>query len=237
MFAATTSPSYSPTWVSGQMPVTSPIAQSRSPARRYSSTRMPWGSASTPTVSRPIPSTRGRRPVATSSRSPRSVRAAVELQDDTRHRPAARRWRASRASARFRPGAGPRRAPRPAARARGEARGRRPRRAPPRRRDAARSALSRRLRTRHPARAGGAGQPSCWSPRGCPRRPRAHCSPGIGGTIGSEPVATTTCSAVCRTPSTSTDAGARPAGPCRAAGRCRGRPATAPGRRRSSWTP
>src|SRR5215472_4761137 len=59
MFAATTSPSYSPTWVSGQMPVTSPIAQSRSPARMYSSTRIPWGLASTPTVSRPIPATRG----------------------------------------------------------------------------------------------------------------------------------------------------------------------------------
>ena len=72
MFAATTSPSYSPTWVSGQMPLTSPIAQSRSPARRWSSTGIPWGSASTPTVSRPIPSTRGRRPVATSSRSPRT---------------------------------------------------------------------------------------------------------------------------------------------------------------------
>ena len=41
MFAATTSPSYSPTWVSGQMPVTSPIAHSRSPARRYSSTADP----------------------------------------------------------------------------------------------------------------------------------------------------------------------------------------------------
>src|SRR5512132_1934215 len=59
MFAATTSPSYSPTWVSGQMPVTSPIAQRRSPARMYSSTRIPWGLASTPTVSRPIPSPRG----------------------------------------------------------------------------------------------------------------------------------------------------------------------------------
>src|SRR6266568_5117651 len=65
MFAATMSPSYSPTWVSGQMPLTSPIAHSRSPARRYSSTRIPRGPASTTTVSRPIPCTRGRRPVAT----------------------------------------------------------------------------------------------------------------------------------------------------------------------------
>ena len=37
-----------------------------------SSTGMPCASGSTPTVSRPSPSTRGRRPVATSSRSPRS---------------------------------------------------------------------------------------------------------------------------------------------------------------------
>src|SRR3984957_7408913 len=73
MLAATTSPSYSPTWVSGQMPVTSPIAQSRSPAGRWSSTAIPFfGSTVTPTVSSPIPSTRGRRPVATSSRSPGS---------------------------------------------------------------------------------------------------------------------------------------------------------------------
>ena len=82
MFAATTSPSYSPTWVSGQMPVTSPIAQRRSPARRCSSTGMPRGSASTPTVSRPMPSTRGRRPVATSSRSPRSSVPPSNSQDE-----------------------------------------------------------------------------------------------------------------------------------------------------------
>ena len=43
MFAATTSPWYLPTWVSGQMPVTSPIAHSRSPARRCASTGMPAG--------------------------------------------------------------------------------------------------------------------------------------------------------------------------------------------------
>src|SRR6202042_1072617 len=81
MFAATTSPSYSPTWVSGQMPLTSPMAHRRSPARRYSSTGMPWGLAVTPTVSRPMPSTRGRRPVATSSRSPPHLRAVIETQD------------------------------------------------------------------------------------------------------------------------------------------------------------
>ena len=38
MFAATTSPWYLPTCVSGQMPVTSPIAHRRSPARRCAST-------------------------------------------------------------------------------------------------------------------------------------------------------------------------------------------------------
>ena len=42
MFAATTSPWYLPTWVSGQMPVTSPIAHRRSPARRCASTGIPW---------------------------------------------------------------------------------------------------------------------------------------------------------------------------------------------------
>jgi hypothetical protein len=34
--------------------------------------------------------------------------------------------------------------------------------------------------------------------------PSSSRSPGMGGTNGSEPVATTTCSAVCRVPSTST---------------------------------
>ena len=43
MLAATTSPWYLPTWVSGQMPVTSPIAHRRSPARRCASTGMPCG--------------------------------------------------------------------------------------------------------------------------------------------------------------------------------------------------
>ena len=54
MFAATTSPWYLPTWVSCQMPVTSPIAHRRSPARRRASTGIPWPSAATPTVSRPM---------------------------------------------------------------------------------------------------------------------------------------------------------------------------------------
>ena len=80
MFAATTSPSYSPTWVSGQMPLTSPIAQSRSPARRYSSTWMPRGWPRR----RPSPGRCPRRggvdrwPPAAGRPGPRAV---VELQD------------------------------------------------------------------------------------------------------------------------------------------------------------
>ena len=62
MLAATTSPWYLPTWVSGQMPVTSPIAQRLSPARRCASTLMPWSSNSTATVSRPTSATRGAGP-------------------------------------------------------------------------------------------------------------------------------------------------------------------------------
>src|SRR4051794_21564480 len=50
MLAATTSPWYLPTWVSGQSPVTSPIAQRFSATRRWASTGTPRGSDSTPTV-------------------------------------------------------------------------------------------------------------------------------------------------------------------------------------------
>src|SRR5436309_217945 len=92
MFAATTSPSYSPTWVSGQMPVTSPIAQSRSPARRYSSTRIP-GDRLRP---RPSPGRSPRR--AGAGRSPpaarrhddmlRGVPDAVDLDDADARQPA-----------------------------------------------------------------------------------------------------------------------------------------------------
>ena len=69
--SATTSPSYSPTWVSGRRPLTSPIAH----RRRRTQVRVDRDAvrvASTPTVSRPSPPTRGRRPVATSRWSPRS---------------------------------------------------------------------------------------------------------------------------------------------------------------------
>ena len=83
-----------------------------------------------PTVSRPMPSTRGRRPVATSSRSPRSSRPVVELEDVLVAVPP----RGGRVHAEHEldavAGAAPRRAPRPAAPARGAARARRPRRAP-----------------------------------------------------------------------------------------------------------
>ena len=70
MLAATTSPWYFPTWVSSRTPVTSPTAHRPSPTRNRASTGTPCFSAWTPTVSRPIPSTRGRRPVATSRWSP-----------------------------------------------------------------------------------------------------------------------------------------------------------------------
>ena len=121
MLAATTSPWYLPTWVSSRTPVTSPMAHSRSPARRCASTGIPRSSGCMPTVSRPSPATRGRRPVATSRRSPRSSRPSSRLEDVVVRRRVARRSRARRAAARRRHGAGPRRAPRPAARARGRA--------------------------------------------------------------------------------------------------------------------
>src|SRR6478609_7148788 len=59
------------------MPVTSPIAQRRSATLRCESTETPCALGSIPTVSRPIPSTRGRRPVATRSQSPLNTRPPV----------------------------------------------------------------------------------------------------------------------------------------------------------------
>src|SRR5258708_7184918 len=70
MFAATTSPWYLPTWVSSRTPVTSPMAHSRSPARRRASTGMPRESAWTPTLSRPRPSPRARHPPRPRSAGP-----------------------------------------------------------------------------------------------------------------------------------------------------------------------
>ena len=90
MFAATTSPWYLPTWVSGQMPVTSPIAHRRSPARRCASTGIPCGSASMPTVSRPMPST----PRAPAGGDEQAV--AAQLAAVARARGRSRRPRAAR---------------------------------------------------------------------------------------------------------------------------------------------
>ena len=72
MLAATIRPWYLPTCVSGKMPVTSPIAHRRSPSRRCESTSTPRGLGVIPTVSSPMSSTRGRRPVAASTLSPRT---------------------------------------------------------------------------------------------------------------------------------------------------------------------
>ena len=219
MFAATTSPWYLPTWVSGQMPVTSPIAHRRSPARRCASTGMPWPSASTPTVSRPMP-VDARAPAGGDEQAVAAQLAAVvELRGRSRRRRAAPRSRARRGRARCRRGAGPRRAPRRAARARGGARARRPRRAPPRRRGGARPAPSRRRPARRRARAGGAGRPSCRSPRGWSRRPRARAGRGPAGRSGrrrSPPRRARRCGARRRP----RPRPARRAGRCRAAGRC-----------------
>ena len=160
-----------------------------------------------PTVSSPMPSTRGRRPVATSRRSPRSSGPSSTLEDEV-VAVAPRPGRAARrAPARCRRGAGPRRAPRPAAPARWRARARRrstSTTSPPRRRTA--WAIS---------------TPTGPPPRISRRRgtaviavtsrfvhtPSSSRRPGTGGTIGSAPVATTTCRAVCRVPSTSTAPG------------------------------
>ena len=181
MFAATTSPWYLPTWVSSQMPVTSPIAHSRSPARRCASTGMPCavGLDADRLQAEPVDA---RAPAGGDEQAVAAQLAAVvEVAGRSPRRRAARRSRARRGRARCRRGAGPRRAPRPAARARGRARARRPRRAPPRRRGGARPGPSRRRPARRRARAGGAGRPSCRSPRGWSRRRRARAGPGRAG--------------------------------------------------------
>ena len=185
------------------MPVTSPIAQRRSPARMYSSTGIPFGSTSTPTVSRPIPSTCGRRPVATSSRSPRnsvppsncstysspSRRAAVACIPSISSIPSRRK-----ASPSASPSGAASRGSRRSAPSTITA-------SPPRRRTTCASST--------PADP----PPSTSIRRGTafmlvasrvPQTPSRSASPGTGGRIGSEPVATTTFSAVWRTPSTST---------------------------------
>ena len=57
-------------------------------------------------------------------------------------------------------------------------------------------------RSRRPRRAAGGGPPSFRSPRGCVQTPSSSRRPGTGGMNGSAPLASTTCSAVWRTPST-----------------------------------
>jgi hypothetical protein len=127
MFAATTSPWYLPTWVSSRMPVTSPTAHRRSPARRCASTWMPCSSNLAPAVSRPSPPVRGRRPVATSSWSPCSS-GRRRAPGRSPHRRGARRSPGRPTPIRRRQLAEPRRAPRRAAPAPWRARVRRPRR-------------------------------------------------------------------------------------------------------------
>ena len=81
---------------------------------------------------------------------------------------------------------------------------RRGRRARPRLRVDARPAPSRRRRDPHRGRAAGAGPRSSRSPPGSSTRRPARADPGSAAAIGSAPVATTTWSAVWRTPPTST---------------------------------
>ena len=75
MSSATILAWYLPTWVNFGYGVTSPIAQTPSAARSRSSTGIPSSSGSMPTVSRPMSSIRGLRPVATSSLSPSALSA------------------------------------------------------------------------------------------------------------------------------------------------------------------
>ena len=80
--AAATRAWYLPACVNIAMPVTSPAAQTPSPARMCSSTSIPRFEISTPSASKPKPSTAARRPVATISRSPESGRAALQVHVD-----------------------------------------------------------------------------------------------------------------------------------------------------------
>ena len=76
------SPWYLPVVVNGQMPVTSPSAQSPSPARRCESTGIPWRSGSMPTVSSPMPSTAGPATGRDEQAVAPQLVAVVELQDE-----------------------------------------------------------------------------------------------------------------------------------------------------------
>ena len=235
MFAATTSPSYSPTCVSGQIPFTSPIAHSRSPARRYSSTRIPRGSGSIPTVSSPIPSTRGLRPVATSRRSPRSSLAPSNrstYSSPSRTAPVAcipslssipsRRSASLSASPR---GAGSRGSTRSAPSTITAS--------PPNRRTTCASSTPAEPPPRTSSRRGTA---FMLVASRVPQMPSSSRSPGIGERSDprpSPPRHAPQCAACLRPP----PALPRPAGRSRAAGRCHGPPATAPGPRRCGQRP
>ena len=187
------------------MPLTSPIAHRRSPARRWSSTGIPCG------IGRRCPPSRGRyRRRADAGRWPRAAgrragrRPPSNSQDVLIARPAARRWRASPSisSIPSRRSASPSAWPSGAA-SRGSTRS-----AP-----STSTASPPSRRTTCASSTPAAPPPSTSRRRGTafmlvasrvPQTPSSSRSPGIGGTNGSEPVATTTCSAVWRTPSTST---------------------------------
>ncbi len=195
MLEATTSPWYSPTCVSCQIPVTSPIAHSRSPARIRESTGIPRFPALTPTVSSPIPSTRGRRPVATSRRSPRSSRPSSSRRTKSSpSRDAAVAWTPRTSSMPSRRSASPSAVPSGA--------GSRARRcsaastiatSPPRRRTTCASSTPAGPPPSTSRRLGTAFIPVASL---VPQTPSSSRKPGSGGTIGSAPLARTTWSAL-----------------------------------------
>ena len=187
-------------------PVTSPIAHSRSPARRRASTADPVAVGVDPDGLEA-----DARPRADASRWPRAAgrraargrrRASATKSSPSRWR---RRWSVHRSRARCRRGAAPRRAPHRAVPARGAIRCS----APSTRTTVAAEPTdglrrARRRPRRRRGRAAVAEPPSCWWPRGCPRRRRARAGRESAGRTGAAPFASTTCSAVCAAPSTST---------------------------------
>ena len=167
-----------------------PVARAQARVDRYSATvRLDADCL------RPIASTRGRRPVATSSRSPVSLRpsssssvypapsrrAAVACTPSAISMPSRRRTspsaspsgRGSRGSTCLAPSTSVA--------------------SPPSRRTACAISTP---PARPRARVVDGGRPSCRSLRGCVQMPSRSRRPGTGGMIGSEPVAMTTCSAV-----------------------------------------
>ena len=204
MFAATTSPSYSPTWVSGQMPVTSPIAQSRSPARSAIVHPDATGVGLDPDGLQADPADPGAPAGGHQQPVTAQFRAVVERQDVVVPVPSRGAGVHPQDAARPRPGAGPRRAPRPGGRLAGEQvvgaldeHG-----------FAAEAAHDLGHLDARPARrrgsAGGAEPPSSRWPRGWSTRRPARAVPGSGARTGprrSPPRRARRCAA---TPSTST---------------------------------